>query len=157
MVNLTSDLFEDYRDRRLKQVASRGTPGGRGQYKFADHKPKLRKDGKPRKNAGCAKAFPKGKKLIAPGTVKKELTLLTLVIDEYRKKLGLPDNPVSKENVKRPAVNDARDVRLSLEEMKRLLDECHRSNNRWLGPIVEFAVEVGPPSGQSAATGVAGC
>jgi len=146
-VNLTPDLFEAYRDRRLKQVATRGKPGGRGQYKPVDHKPKPRKDGKPRKNASRPKADPKEKKLIAPGTVKKELTLLKRVIDKYKKKLGLHDNPVSKENVERPTVNDARDVRLTAEQMQRLIAECRGSKNPWLAAIVECAAEIGARRG----------
>ncbi|HVJ44519.1 MAG TPA: site-specific integrase [Dongiaceae bacterium] len=145
-INLTAELFEDYRDRRLNQFASRGTPGGRGQYK-AGQGPKLRKDGKPRKNAARPKAGPKEKKLIAPGTVKRELTLLKRVIDRYKRKLGLADNPVSCENVERPAVNDERDVRLEAEKIKLLLQECYRTESPWLGPIVECAFEIGARRG----------
>jgi len=36
VVNLTSELFEDYRNRRLTQFASRGKPGRRGQYKAVE-------------------------------------------------------------------------------------------------------------------------
>ncbi len=55
-------------------------------------------------------------KTIAPGTVKRELTLLKRVIDYRKRRLGLLINPVNTEDVKRPAVNDERDVRLSRDE-----------------------------------------
>lgn len=59
-------------------------------------------------------AQPSGEgKTIAPGTVKRELTLLKRVIDHRRRRLGLTINPVNPEDVARPAVNDERDVRLS--------------------------------------------
>lgn len=146
-INLTPELFEDYRDRRQNQFATRGKPGGRGQYKAVDYNPKLRKDGKPRKNAARPKADPKPKKLIAPGTIKRELTLLKRVIDRYKRKLGLAENPVSGENVERPAVNDQRDVRLDAEQIKCLVQECYAGKNPWLGPIVECAFEIGARQG----------
>ena len=55
----------------------------------------------------------KNGKTIAPGTVKRELTTLKRVIDYRKRRLGLLVNPVNTEDVKRPAVNDERDVRLS--------------------------------------------
>jgi hypothetical protein len=61
----------------------------------------------------------KNGKTIAPGTVKRELTTLKRVIDYRKRRLGLLVNPVNTEDVKRPAVNDERDVRLSLEDRER--------------------------------------
>ncbi|MCB1385158.1 MAG: hypothetical protein KDJ80_04395 [Nitratireductor sp.] len=58
-VNLRPEHFEDYRDRRLEEVA--------------------------------------------PGTVKRELTLLKRVIDHRKRRLGLNINPVNTEDVVRPS------------------------------------------------------
>lgn len=80
---------------------------------------------------------------LAPGTVKRELTLLKRVIDYRRRRLGLLINPVNTEDVARPAVNDERDVRLSAEEIARLLDACGQARNPWLRPFVELAFETG--------------
>lgn len=83
-----------------------------------------------------------GKKL-APGTVRRELTLLKRVIDFRKRRLGLLINPVNTEDVARPAVNDERDVRLTAEEIGQLLEACGDARNPWLRPVVEFAFETG--------------
>jgi len=82
-------------------------------------------------------------KSIAPGTVRRELTLLKRVIDYRKRRLGLTINPVNTEDVARPVVNDERDVRLTKDEKQRLLDACGSARNIWLGPIVEMAFETG--------------
>ena len=82
-----------------------------------------------------------------PGTVKRELTVLKRVIDHRKRKLGLLINPINTEDVKRPVVNDERDVRLDDEQIDALISECYLSKNVWVGPIVEFAFEVGPRRG----------
>ena len=82
-------------------------------------------------------------KTIAPGTVKRELTLLKRVIDYRKRRLGLTINPVNTEDVARPVVNDERDVRLSSDELAGLYNECAHSRNPWLRPMVEFGVETG--------------
>ena len=77
----------------------------------------------------------KNGKTIAPGTVKRELTMLKRVIDYRKRRLGLLVNPVNTEDVKRPAVNDERDVRLSLEDRERAaasLQRCAQSLARRL-------------------------
>src|SRR6185295_4056051 len=105
VANLTPEHFEEYRDRRLEQTATRGQEDGRGRYRAADYVPKLRKDGTLRANAAKPKAPPKPPKAISPGTVKRELTILKRVIDHSRRRLGLVINPVNTEDVKRPVVN----------------------------------------------------
>ncbi|GHD99772.1 integrase [Defluviimonas sp. 20V17] len=82
-------------------------------------------------------------KLIAPGTVKRELTLLKRVIDYRKRRLGLLVNPVNTEDVPRPVVNDERDVRLTAEEIAKLLDACGDARNPWLRPLVELGFETG--------------
>jgi integrase len=147
VAHLRSEHFEEYRDRRLTQFVTRGKPGGRGQYKPEKVKPgRLRKDGAPRANA-APKAPPKPPKKVEPGTVKRELTVLKRVIDHSKRKLGLLINPINKDDVKRPVVNDERDVRLEDSQIDELIAECYRSKNPWVGPIVDFAFEVGSRRG----------
>ncbi|HVO92873.1 MAG TPA: site-specific integrase [Terriglobales bacterium] len=147
VAHLRPEHFEEYRDRRLTQFATRGKPGGRGQYKPEKSKPgRFRKDGNPRSNA-APKPPPKPPKKIAPGTVKRELTLLKRVIDHRKRRLGLLVNPVNTEDVERPVVNDERNVRLDEDQLDDLINECYQAKNPWVGPIVEFAFEVGPRRG----------
>lgn len=95
-------------------------------------------------------AQPVGKrpgKTVAPGTVRRELTLLKRVIDYRKRRLGLLVNPVNTEDVKRPAVHDERNVRLSVEERGRLLAACDDAHNTWLRPLVELGFETGARRG----------
>lgn len=147
VANLRPEHFEDYRDRRLTQTASRGAPGGRGQHKAELPDVKLRKDGKPRANAAKPKPEPKPATLISPGTVKRELTLFKRVIDHGKRRYGLLVNPVNTEDVKRPVVNDERDVRLTVDEIENLLAACREARNQWLAPLVEMAFETGARRG----------
>ena len=89
----------------------------------------------------------KNGKRFAPGTVKRELTMLKRVIDHRKRRLGLVINPVNAEDVKRPAVNDERDVRLSHEERVRLLQACQDARNPWLRAFVELGFETGARRG----------
>ena len=147
VAHLRPEHFEDYRDRRLAESVSRGQPGGRGQYKVERPKPgRYRKDGSMRANA-APKQPPKPPKLVSPGSVKRELTLLKRVIDHSKRRLGLVVNPINTEDVKRPVVNDERDVRLEVEQIKELIAACYQLKNSWIGPIVECAFEVGPRRG----------
>lgn len=143
VAHLKPEHFEEYRDRRQTQTGARGKEGGRGRYKAVEYKPKLKKDGTPRANAAQPKAPPKPPKPIAPGTVKRELTVLKRAIDHSRRRLGLLVNPVNTEDVKRPVVNDERDIRLEHHEIDRLLEACREARNEWLAPIVESAFEIG--------------
>ncbi len=85
----------------------------------------------------------KSGKPIAPGTVKRELTMLKRVIDYRKRRLGLLINPVNTEDVARPAVNDERDVRLTKDEIEALLEACSDARNPWLRPFVELGFETG--------------
>lgn len=117
VANLTPEHFEAYRDRRLRQPVSRG------------------------------KTPPKNPKTISPSTVRRELTLLKRVIDYRKRRLGLLINPVNTEDVKRPAVNDERDVRLSPDQITRLLEVCEQMRSEWLRPLVELGFETGARRG----------
>ena len=89
----------------------------------------------------------KSGKFISPGTVKKELNLLKRVIDYRMRWLGLHLNPLNATDVKRPAVNDERNLRLSSQEIARLLYYCKKSQNILLAPFVELGFETGARRG----------
>lgn len=96
LTNLTTEMFEGYRDRRLKDVSA--------------------------------------------STVKRELGLLHTVLESVRRSHGMVDNPVS--DVRRPKVDDARDVRLHGDEEERLLAAIDKdTRNPWLKPAVILAIE----------------
>jgi len=144
---LTYKHFEEWRDRRLTETVTRGKEGGRGRYKPVEHVVKLRADGTPRANAAKPKAPPKPPTTISPGTVKRELTLLKRVWDHSRKRLNLQENPISTDNVARPAVSDERDIRLDHGHIDQLLKECYAAENPFVGPLVEVAFETGSRQG----------
>jgi integrase len=75
----------------------------------------------------------------APGTVKRELGLLHCVIEASRQNLGLVENPLS--SVRRPRVNDDRDIRLQDGEEIRLMAELDKCRNNWVKPAVILALE----------------
>ena len=148
VAHLQPEHFIEYRDRRLTELVTRGQKGGRGQYKLEQPKPgRIRKDGSPRANAAKAKAPPKPSQRVKPGTVRRELILLKRIIDYRRRPLGLTVNPLNKDDVSRPVVNDERTVRLDEKEITALIDGCYEADNPWVGPIVETAFEVGPRRG----------
>ena len=51
------------------------------------------------------------------------------------------------EDVRRPAVHDERDIRLSPEEIVGLLKTCDQARSRWLRPLVELGFETGARRG----------
>jgi len=85
---------------------------------------------------------------IAASTVVRELSLLSSIIEHRFIELGLPYNPVSGKYVKRPAVNNKRDVRLSEEEKAKLIAACYRVRNNLIGPFVEIGFETGARRGE---------
>jgi integrase len=117
IINLRPEHFEAFRDRQLKQQVSRGN------------------------NSSVTR------KTIAPSTVKRELNLLKRVIDYRRRWLGIQLNPVNAQDVKRPTVQDERDVRLSDEEREALMQACGEARNTLLAPFVELGFETGARRG----------
>ena len=87
-------------------------------------------------------------KEVSPSTVKKELNLLSHVIDTARKEWNyyIPHNPIS--GVRRPKENRARDRRLTPQDILLLLDSCRSSANPWLLPLVTLAIETGMRRGE---------
>lgn len=117
IINLRPEHFEAYRDRRSKQKVSRG------------------------RNSSVTS------KTIAPSTVKRELNLLKRVIDYRRRWLGIQLNPVNAQDVKRPTVQDERDVRLTSEQREQLMQACREARNSYLLPFVELGFETGARRG----------
>ncbi len=83
---------------------------------------------------------------IAPGSVCREINLLHAVLESVRRRVGLIDNPVS--HVRRPKVADERDVRLSPDDEKKLLDALDASRNPWIKPFVIVALETAMRRGE---------
>ena len=147
LAHISPEMLEAWRDRRLTEKPSRGVSKERGQYANRPAPPgRFRKDGTPRKNAATPKAHkPVG--TIAPATLKREMTTLKRVFDFAMRKYKLSSNPMDASLVERPSVQDARDVRISVDDWERLLAECRASRNPWLAPFVELALEIGARRG----------
>ncbi|HVW92613.1 MAG TPA: hypothetical protein VHB74_08395, partial [Devosia sp.] len=147
LAHVTSEMVEQWRDRRLTERAQRGKLSDRGRNAAAVVPPgRLRKDGTPRKNAARPRP-PKAQSVISPSTVRREMTLLKRVFDFARKEYKLAANPLSAGLVDRPAAQDERDVRLSVADWQSLLRECQASRNPYFAAFVEMAFEVGTRRG----------
>ena len=87
-------------------------------------------------------------KEVSPSTVRKELNLLSHVIDTARKEWNfyIPHNPIS--GVRRPKEDRARDRRITPQDILLLLDSCRSSANPWLLPLVTLAIETGRRRGE---------
>ncbi len=75
-------------------------------------------------------------------TVKKELDMMSKVLDVCQKEFGifLPHGNLVR-NIRKPKVNKPRERRLSEVELNRLLTECEASKNKLLAPAFLFAIE----------------
>ena len=87
-------------------------------------------------------------KLVAAGTVRRELSILSHAPETARKEWDyhLPSNPVA--GIRNPPEPRGRDRRLEGDEEQRLLDACMRSTNHWLLPLVCFALETAMRRGE---------
>ena len=86
-------------------------------------------------------------KEVSASTVKRELGLLHTVIETARRRLGLIDNPIS--DVKRPKVDDAREVRLHGDDEAKLLKAIDNfSRTHWIRPCVVLAIETAMRRGE---------
>ncbi|TAN46581.1 MAG: site-specific integrase [Rhodospirillales bacterium] len=83
---------------------------------------------------------------VAPGSICREINLLHAVLESVRRRVGLIDNPVS--HVRRPKVNDERDVRLSADEEVQLLAALDATRNPWIKPFVIVALETAMRRGE---------
>lgn len=147
LAHITPEMMEAWRDRRATEKPSRGKAGGRGQRK-PDITPsgRFKKDGTLRKNA-AVQMPPKPAGTISPATVKREMVTLKRVFDFSMRRFKLAANPLDKALVDRPSVQDARDVRITVDQWSLLLNECRASKNVWLAPFVELALEIGARRG----------
>lgn len=90
-----------------------------------------------------------GRAAVAESTVRKEVYLLSKVLDfaQTEKGIMLPrGNPVSR--VRKPKDSKGRDRRLSQNEWKAFEAECKASQNIWLWPAVQLAVETAMRQGE---------
>jgi len=80
--------------------------------------------------------------------VRRELTLLSSVIQHKFIELGIPYNPAESAYVKRPVVNDERNVKLSDEEKQQLIEACYKVRNNLIGPFLEVGFGTGARRGE---------
>jgi integrase len=102
----------------------------------------------------------------APATIVRRLNLIQTIVEHARRewRIHLPENPARM--VKRPAgadrkrdrvfapvpeksIGSAPEQELALKsEEERLLEACDNDGNRWLGPIVRFAIQTALRQGE---------
>mgnify|MGYP003675232996 CR=1 FL=1 len=86
-------------------------------------------------------------KIVAPGTVRLELALLSHLFTILQKEWSIPvDNPLS--NIRKPYPSNARTRRLEDDEEERLLLACKQSRNPLLYSLVVLAIETGARLGE---------
>ena len=80
---------------------------------------------------------------VAPATVNKYLTLISVTINTAKNEwdIFLPNNPCEK--LKRLPEPEVKDIRVSPEEESKLLEHAARSKMHWLSAIIIVGVEVG--------------
>lgn len=86
---------------------------------------------------------------VSPSTVKKEIELLSKVLDVAMKEFGIPlpgGNPVKL--IRKPKQGKARDRRLSAQEWEALIREVLASRNPWLHVAVLLSVETAVRQGE---------
>ena len=86
--------------------------------------------------------------LVCGSTVRRELGLLSHVIETARKEWNVPleTNPVS--SVRLPKPSPSRDRRLEPGELERLLEGCKGGRTPLLVPVIRFAVATGLRRGE---------
>jgi integrase len=87
-------------------------------------------------------------KKVTPASVKRELVILSHMISVAMTDWGydLPANPCHR--VRKPSVDNARDRRLIDDDFDRLISSCKHSDNAYLAPLVEFAIETAMRRGE---------
>lgn len=86
---------------------------------------------------------------VSGAAVKAELDLLSKMLDVAQKEFGIPlptGNPVR--GVRKPSSGAGRERRLSPDEEKRLFEECGKSLNKNLLPVVRLALATGMRQGE---------
>lgn len=95
------------------------------------------------------KLDPENAPRVSPSTVKKEIELLSKVLDVGMKEFGIPiagGNPVK--SIRKPKQGQARDRRLSAEEWEAFMREVQVSRNTWLHAAVLLSVETAMRQGE---------
>lgn len=84
----------------------------------------------------------------AASTIQKELALLSHLFNTARREWGMESlvNPV--QLVSKPKVSNARDRRLHPGEEELLIEACSQSENVWLKPLVQLALETAMRKGE---------
>ncbi|PRC92724.1 site-specific integrase [Solimicrobium silvestre] len=86
---------------------------------------------------------------VGESTVRKELFMLSKILKFVEMECGITlprGNPVGK--IRKPSERKHRDRRLTDDEWLRLNLECKRSQNKFLCPAMEFALETGMRQGE---------
>jgi len=91
-------------------------------------------------------------KHVAPSTCIWDLSIVSHAISTAIRDWGyaLAVNPVEK--VRKPVRETGRNRRLKIGEQQNLLEACRRSDNPYLAPLVEFAIETGMRRGELLST-----
>ena len=84
---------------------------------------------------------------VSGATVRKELQILSHALDLGRKEWGLNKANVVRD-VRKPLEPKGRERRLEKGEQKVLLEELSKSENHWIKPLVEVAIETGMRRGE---------
>ena len=87
-------------------------------------------------------------KLVKPGTVNRELSIIKHALDIAKREWGIPlhVNPLA--DVKKLKVRNARNRRLSDDELSRLQESIGESRNLYLMPLIRFALATGMRRGE---------
>jgi len=79
-------------------------------------------------------------RVVEPGTVRRELGILHHVIEVARREWGFRADANAVASIARPTVRDQRDRRVGCEELRRLRAALSKARNRYMSPVVEFAL-----------------
>jgi len=84
---------------------------------------------------------------VSPATVKKELQLISHALDIGRREWGLSGRNLAID-VSKPTEPKGRARQLEVGEEQALLNAAHQSQNIWLAPLVEVAIETAMRRGE---------
>jgi integrase len=160
-----AQIIERYRDEILgEESEKRGAEKERGHLKVISEDPVCKVRMSSLTSADIAKFRDRMKELdYAPATIVRRLNLIQTIIEHARRewRIHIPENPARM--VKRPAGADRKRDRVFApiakglpdgcarkSEEERLLEACDGDSNRWLGPIVRFAIHTAMRQGEIA-------
>ncbi|SOE08615.1 site-specific recombinase XerD [Hoeflea halophila] len=87
-------------------------------------------------------------KIVTPSSVRRELVILRHCLEVARREWGVPlsDNPVRQ--IQMPSESNARERRVSRNEIAALIKGLSRTRNEWVAPVVWFALATGMRRGE---------